>query len=236
MPRHSINKTVACARSTANLFTRNQADLLAKGYDAADDIVALNAGADALPVTDEAQEHAKTEQKDASTDVADETRSAYTLASTALKTASGFLGKKGTEADEARRIRNEVSNQENPVQVSAFVTSVIAFLNNHKPALLAKKFDPTAKIAELTPFATSLTEMKGHHEAMRGGRGDATTAVEGAIDDLFNSANDKLEAAIGLYPPDSEFVKEVLRIRATLRRRDPGPPTPPTPPTPPPTP
>jgi hypothetical protein len=233
MPRYSVNKTTAYARGIANLFSRNQADLLTKGLDATDVITGLNEGADELPVTDEEQEHAKSDQVTASDAIKLATRDAYDLASSALKTASGLLGKTGPEADEARRIRKECSNPKNPAQVGALVTSVIAYLNNHKPALLTKKFDPTAKIAELTPLPASLTTGKGHHEEMRGGRGDATAAIDGANDVLFNLANDNLEAAMNLYPDNSAFNQEALRLRLALRGRDNGgatpPPTPPNP-------
>jgi hypothetical protein len=236
MPRFSVNKTTAYARSTGNLFSRYQADLLAKGLDTTDVITGLTAGADALPVTDEEQEHAKTDQVGASTAVQAATQNAYALASSALKTASGLLGKTGPEADEAQRLRAGVTSKSNPAQVAAFVTSVIAYLNKHKPALLAKKFDPTAKLAELTPLNATLTTGKGHHEEMKGERGAATTTVDAATDALFNLANNNLEAAANLYPDDSEFNKEVLRIRAALRGRDGGSPTPPPSPPPPPTP
>ncbi|MBI5774852.1 MAG: hypothetical protein HZA89_14050 [Verrucomicrobia bacterium] len=187
-------------------------------------------------MTDEVQEHAKSAQTDATADIEAAARAAYTLASNALTTGSGFLGKTGSEADEARRLRAGVSKQGNPAQVAAFVTSVIAYLNNHKPALLAKHYDPTAKIAELTPLTTSLTTGKGDQESKKGARGDATTAIDDATDALFNSANDQLEAAIGLYDPDSEFVKEARRIRLALRGPEGGgttpPPAPPAPPNP----
>ncbi|MBI3880474.1 MAG: hypothetical protein HY301_10480 [Verrucomicrobia bacterium] len=232
MPRYSMNKTAACARSTASLLGRNQADLTAKGFDATGVITALNDGADSLPVTDVTQEDAKSQQVDATATVLADTHTAYLVASGALTTATGLLGKNSSAADEARRIRNECAVLSNPAQVAAFGTSVVAFLNTHTAALVAKKWNPASKITDIAALAAVLTGEKGVQEGKKGARGNASTAVETATDALFTLANDTLESVLGLYPGENEVAKEVRRIRAALRGRDPRPPATPTPPSP----
>lgn len=237
MANYSVNKVGAFATRTAGLFTRNKPALQAKGYNATADIAKLIADAAALPTTDEAQEHAKSMQRDATLTVNSDTHDAYLNASGVLKTASGFLGKKGVEADEAKRIRGQVSNQDNPSQVATFVTSTAAYLTTHKTALIAKNYDPTAKITELTALAGTLSGTESHQEGMKGERGDATVVVLAATDALYVFTNDRLEATSGFFATDSEFNKEVRRIRKEFYGGDSGtPPPPPPPPTPPPTP
>lgn len=219
MTTYSINKVTAFARRAANLFERFLAELQGKGFDAADCITQLKADADALPVSDEEQEHAKTVLKNSTAAIEDETHAAYLKGVGVLKAAAGILGKRSAEAEEAGRIHDSVQKDRNPGQVSAFLTSVIAFLNKHTAALVAKKYNPAAAITQLTALVGALTTDKGAQESAKQNRGDATSSVIADKDELYDYANSVLDAAVGLYmdSPGSEFVKEVQRIRGELR-------------------
>ncbi|MBI5687601.1 MAG: hypothetical protein HZC54_21230 [Verrucomicrobia bacterium] len=153
-----------------------------------------------------------------------------------LNTAAGFLGKDTPEADEARRLRENVANQKSAPQVAIFVRGVAAYLTNHTAALVAHNYNPAAKITELSALATPLEESKGVQEQKKNERGDSTTALDEAKDTLFADANKALDGAIGLFPDDSEFVAEARRIRSELYGPDAPPAEPPAPPPQPPAP
>ncbi|MFA7002414.1 MAG: hypothetical protein WC429_00125 [Verrucomicrobiia bacterium] len=238
MKNYAVNKIAAFAKRVASLFTRFQTALAGAGYDATDIIASLNTRANALPATDETQEHAKAVQAQQTAATTAAAQAAYTNASKALDTAIGFLGKDTPEADEGRRLRGGVQNKKSASQVAVFLRDIVAYLGNHSVALNAKKFDPTAKIAELTALATPLEEAKGLQEQKKNERGDSTSAVIEAKDTLFADANKALEGAIGLFQSNSEFVAEARRIRTefygpdTPPEQPPAPPAQPNPPTP----
>jgi hypothetical protein len=229
MITYPIDKVVGFAGRVANLFTRNKAAMLAKGYDATQDIAAITANAAALPSSGEDQQHAKSAQNEQTTSLSDEIHAAYENASAALNTAVGRLGKRSEEKAEAHRIRSGCASKSSAAQVSAFIVQAAAFLTKYKDKLIAANYDPTAKITELTALSTTLVTDKGTQEQAKDDRGDSTSAVLAAKDSLFELANDALETAMGLFPSDSEFVSEAKRIRVELRGRTPAAQQPPAP-------
>ena len=113
-------------------------------------------------------------------------------------------------------------------------------LDFSRPALIAKKYTPTAKIAALKALADSLTTGKGDQEQKKTDRSNATGALLSAKDALYRDVNNTLEGALGLMGKNTAFADEVHRLRAELygpgheNNGDDNPDNPP--PTPPPTP
>ncbi len=234
MTSYSVNKVVGYAERVADFFTRNKPAMLAKGFDATQDIAAITAGAAALPASSEDQLNDMTSQTQDSGSLADEIAAAYQNGSRTLNAASGRFGKRSDEATEAQRVREGCKSKSSAAQVSAFLVEVVAYLTKHKTDLTAANYDPTAKITELTALSTTLIGDKGAQQQAMTDRGNATTAVQTAKDSLYQLANNALETAMGLFPADSEFVNEAERIRLEIHgphRASKKPPAPATQPT-----
>ena len=213
MTHLSVNAVAALAQRTADLFTRYKQALTDMGFDATDRISDYIARANALPTTDVTQEDAKSSQSAQTDALTADAHAAYANASNALGAALGFLGKADPDAQETKRLRAGVHNDTSGPQVAIFVQDVVAFLTAHSDALKAQKYDPTAKIAELSGLSATLLSAKGQQEQKKTNLTVASKTINAAKDALYDDANTALQGAMGLFPADSEFVAEAHRIR-----------------------
>ena len=117
--------------------------------------------------------------------------------------------------------------------VLGFGALLRAAANEHKAQLIAKEYDPTAKIAATNTQATALGDAKAQAKTAEM---TASVKVKAAEDlkqthyDALSSWTDMMAGTLGKTTPEG---KAILAIRANLKGSGPHtPPAPPAPPTP----
>ncbi len=94
-----------------------------------------------------------------------------------------------------------------------FARLISEFLNGHKDDLLAKSFDATNDIAEITALLTAAIEAEDEQLDAKAVAKQKTAVANSAVKDCYTKASSAFDSIIGALGKDNEHVQELRRLR-----------------------
>ncbi len=94
-----------------------------------------------------------------------------------------------------------------------FITQFIAVIANNAELLIAKGYDPAAKLAELNAGLTGLTQAEAAQAKAAADAKDATLAAQNSLSEAYTNTSAALDLITGVLGKHHNLVIELKKMR-----------------------